>query len=173
MNRKEFVKTTMMATAALAIPGKKLFAAATDNKVRLAIAGVGLRGQNHLELILRRSDVDVVAICDIDDRTLSMAKEIINKSGKKMPQIYTGDNYAWKRLLEKEKPDGIIIVTPWEWHKEMVIGALEAGVKYVATEVILGITLQDHWDVVKAAEQHNAHVMMLDNVCYRRDVMAV
>ena len=37
----------------------------------------------------------------------------------------------------------------------------------------LGITLQDHWDVVKAAEKYNANVMMLENVCYRRDVMAV
>ena len=38
---------------------------------------------------------------------------------------------------------------------------------------MLGITLQDHWDVVKAAEKYNAHVMMLENVCYRRDVMAI
>jgi predicted dehydrogenase len=38
---------------------------------------------------------------------------------------------------------------------------------------VLGITLDDHWNVVKAAEKHKAHVMMLENVCYRRDVMAV
>lgn len=38
---------------------------------------------------------------------------------------------------------------------------------------MLGTTLPDHWDVVKAAEQHQAHMMMLENVCYRRDVMAV
>ena len=50
---------------------------------------------------------------------------------------------------------------------------ISAVLKYVATEVILGITLQDHWDVVKAAEKYNANVMMLENVCYRRDVMAV
>jgi len=34
---------------------------------------------------------------------------------------------------------------PLEWHKPMIVGSLEAGIKYVATEVILGITLQDHW----------------------------
>ncbi len=90
-----------------------------------------------------------------------------------MPQIYTGDDYAWKKMLEKGGLDGVVIVTPWEWHKPMVMGSLEAGLKYVATEVILGITLQDHWDVVKAAEKYNANVMMLENVCYRRDVMAV
>jgi hypothetical protein len=98
---------------------------------------------------------------------------MITKSGKKMPKVYTGDNYAWKKMVETEKLDGVLIVTPWEWHKPMIIGSLDAGIKYVGTEVILGITLQDHWDVVKSAEEHNAHVMMLENVCYRRDVMAV
>jgi len=173
MNRKEFVKTTAMATAALAIPSINLFAKKEDNKVRIALLGTGLRGQNHLELLLRKADVELVAICDVDDRMLTMAKDLISKSGKKMPQVYTGDNYAWKNLLEKEKLDGVIIATPWEWHKPMIMGALDTGLKYVATEVILGITLQDHWDVVKSAEKNNANVMMLENVCYRRDVMAV
>ena len=126
-----------------------------------------------MDLVLRRDDVELIAICDVDDRVLNESKEIINKSGKKMPKIYTGDNYSWKKLLETEKLDGVIIVTPWEWHKPMILGALDAGLKYVASEVILGITLQDHWDVVKAAEKNKAHVMMLENVCYRRDVMAV
>jgi len=173
MNRKEFIKSTAFATAAVSLPGKKLFASFDDPKVRIASIGTGLRGQNHLELLLRRNDVDLVAICDVDSRMLSMAKDIITKNGKKMPQIYTGSNDAWKQLLEKEKLDGVVIATPWEWHKPMIIGSLEAGIKYVATEVILGITLQDHWDVVKAAEKYNANVMMLENVCYRRDVMAV
>ncbi len=173
MNRKEFVKTTAMATAALAIPGAGLLAADAESKVRMAIIGTGLRGQNHLELLLQRSDVEVIAICDVDARMLGMAKELITKSGKKMPQVYTGDGYAWKRLLEKEKLDGVITATPWEWHKSIIIGSLEAGIKYVGSEVIIGITLQDHWDVVKACEQYHAHVMMLENVCYRRDVMAV
>ena len=172
MNRKEFVKTTAMATAAFAIPGS-LFARPAAAKVRMAIIGVGLRGQNHLDLVLRRDDVELVAICDIDTRMLTSAREMITKSGKKIPQVYTGDAYAWKRLLEKEKLDAVIIATPWEWHKPMILGSLEAGIKYVGTEVILGITLQDHWDVVKVAEKYNANVMMLENVCYRRDVMAV
>lgn len=173
MNRKEFVRTTAFATAAISLPGKNLWASFADQKVRIALIGTGLRGQSHLELLLRRNDVDLVAICDVEDRMLASAKDIITKSGKKMPQVYTGDDYAWKRLLDKEKLDGVVIATPWEWHKPMIIGALDAGLKYVGTEVILGITLQDHWDVVKAAEKYNAHVMMLENVCYRRDVMAV
>lgn len=78
-----------------------------------------------------------------------------------------------KMLEMKGGIDGIIIATPWEWHKEMIIGSIEAGIKYIGSEVMIGITLQDHWDVVKAAEKYKAHVMMLENVCYRRDVMAI
>jgi predicted dehydrogenase len=176
MNRKEFVRTAGIAAAGLVVlPSGNLFAKEYgDAKVKLAIIGVGARGLNHLELVLRRQDVDLVAICDVEPRTLALAKDMINKTGKKMPQIFTGDNYAWKKMLEiKGGLDGVVIATPWEWHKPMIMGALDAGLKYIATEVILGITLQDHWDVVKAAEKNNAHVMMLENVCYRRDVMAV
>ncbi|SHF25904.1 Gfo/Idh/MocA family protein [Flavisolibacter ginsengisoli] len=176
MNRKEFVRTAGIAAAGLVVlPSGNLFAKEYgDAKVKLAIIGVGARGLNNLELVLRRQDIDLVAICDVEPRTLALAKDMINKTGKKMPQIFTGDNYAWKKMLEiKGGIDGVVIATPWEWHKPMIIGAIDAGLKYIATEVILGITLQDHWDVVKAAEKNNAHVMMLENVCYRRDVMAV
>lgn len=174
MNRKDFIKNTGLTVASFSIlPAGSLFAQGAEPKVRIAIIGVGLRGQNHLDLLLRRSDVELVAICDVDNRMLTAAKELIAKSGKKQPQVYTGDAYAWKQMLGKEKLDGVVIATPWEWHKPMIIGSLDAGVKYVGTEVILGITLDDHWEVVKAAEKHNAQVMMLENVCYRRDVMAV
>jgi hypothetical protein len=172
MNRKEFIHSTALAAASVAL-SHNAFAKLSDQKIKIGIIGVGLRGQNHLELLLRRDDVDVVAICDIDFSMLNSAREIISKSGKQMPAIITGDKYAWKKLLEQKGLDAIIIATPWEWHKPMIIGALERGIKYVGTEVILGITLQDHWDVVNAAEKYKAHVMMLENVCYRRDVMAV
>lgn len=173
MQRKTFIKTSALAAAAVAA-SPDLFGQAADRKIKMALIGVGLRGQNHLDLLLRRNDVDIVAICDIDDRMLTSSKAMISKSGKKMPAIYTGDPYAWKKMLEiKGGIDGIIISTPWEWHKEMIVTSVESGIKYVGTEVILGITLQDHWDVVKASEKYKAHVMMLENVCYRRDVMAV
>ena len=174
MNRKDFIKTTGLTSAAIAaMPVTKVFSRTADAKVKIAVIGVGARGIGHVDLLLRRDDVDLVAICDVEDKALTRTKAMITKSGKKMPEVFTGDPYAWKTLLEKKQVDGVIIATPWEWHKPMIIGALEAGVKYVGSEVIIGITLEDHWDVVKAAEKYKAHVMMLENVCYRRDVMAV
>ena len=163
-----------MTAASLALlPSEQLYSLVADPKIKVGIIGTGLRGQNHLDLLLRRTDVELVAICDIDDRMLTAAKAMIAKSGQKMPQVITGDVYAWKKMLEIKGLEAVIIATPWEWHKPMVTGSLEAGIKYVGTEVMLGITLEDHWDVVKAAEKYNGHVMMLENVCYRRDVMAV
>jgi predicted dehydrogenase len=155
------------------MPAKNLFAGFGQEKVRIGLIGTGLRGQNHLELLVKRKDVDLVAICDVSNVMLESAKQIISQSGNRMPVIYTKDDFAWKRMFEKEKLDGVIIATPWEWHKPMIIGALDAGIRYVGTEVVLGISLQDHWDVVKAAEKTGSHVMMLENVCYRRDIMAV
>lgn len=174
MKRKDFIKNTGLAAAAFAVlPRQTLSAEPADAKVRIALIGTGLRGQNHLDLLLRRDDVELAAICDVSDVMLNTAREMIAKSGRKMPPVFTGDDLAWKKLLEVKKIDGIIVATPWEWHKPMIIGALEAGIRYIGTEVVLGITLQDHWDVVKATESYHAHVMMLENVCYRRDVMAV
>lgn len=175
MDRKKFLMQAGLASASLAfMPNSKIFASGSDVKVKMAIIGVGARGIWHLDLLLKRDDVDVVAICEIEPKALAIAKTMLGKSSKKMPQIFSEDEHAWKKLLEvKGGIDGVVIATPWELHKPMIIGSLEAGIKYVGTEVILGLTLQDHWDVVKAAEKYKAHVMMLENVCYRRDVMAV
>jgi predicted dehydrogenase len=173
MKRRTFLQNTAMAAAGISIIPSVNLQKNEDKKARLAFIGVGLRGQNHLDNALRRADVDVVAICDVDDRMLGMATDIIKKSGKPMPQIFKGDPYAYRKLLELKNIDGIIIATPWEWHCPMVLDSLQAGIKYIGTEVILGITLDDHWKVVHEAEKQKAHVTMLENVCYRRDVMAV
>ena len=172
MKRRTFVKNSGLAVAGLALaePGAGKW---PGSKVRLGVIGTGLRGQNHIDNALRRTDVDIVSICDVDDRMLQMTTELIKKSGKSMPKIYSGDPYAFRHLLDAKNLDAILIATPWEWHAPMVLEGLQSGIKYVATEVVLGITLDEHWEVVHEAEKQKAHVMMLENVCYRRDVMAV
>ena len=175
MNRKDFVRTSGLATAGLMLGTvTNVFAKDDRPKVRIGLIGVGARGIGHLDLLMRRDDVDLVAICEVEPRALENAKNYIAKNNKKMPLIFSESNDAWKKMYEINGGlDAVVIATPWELHTPMILGALKAGIKYVGTEVVLGITLQDHWDVVRAAEKYNAHVMMLENVCYRRDVMAV
>lgn len=174
-SRRSFIRNTALTTAGAAIATRSniLFAqnANASQRVRVGMIGVGLRGQNHLSLLLNRADTDLVAICDVDSKMLDMSKATITKSGKKMPQIFTGDDQAYQKLLALKNLDAIVISTPWEWHCPMILDAIDAGIKYIGTEVILGITLEDHWNVVRAAEKAKAHVSMLENVCYRRDVM--
>jgi hypothetical protein len=45
--------------------------------------------------------------------------------------------------------------------------------KYTAVEVSATVTLQESWDLVNTFEKTGSHCMILENVCYRRDVLAV
>lgn len=174
VTRRDFVKNVSLASAGLGLLSPFAASAATaDKKLRIGFIGVGLRGQSHLQMCLERDDVEIKVICDIDDHMISVSKDLIRKSGKPMPQIIKGDVFAYRDMLQPTKIDAVIISTPWEWHKPMIVDSINAGLKYVATEVVLGITLEDHWEVVRAAEAKNAQVMMLENACYRRDILAI
>lgn len=175
MDRRNFIKTSSsLAVASLATHNLHAFEKQKTplEKVKLAFIGVGLRGRNHLALALRRDDIEIVAICDIQEEPLERSREMFQKANKKLPKEYKDGVNAYKRLLENEKLDAVIISTPWEFHRDQAIDSMNAGV-YVGCEVIAGLTLEDHWDVVKTSESTGVPYMTLENVCYRRDVMAI
>ncbi|QPF71485.1 Gfo/Idh/MocA family oxidoreductase [Roseateles sp. DAIF2] len=172
MLRRQFLLSS--SAAALAASGlTPLARAAVRPRLRLAMIGTGMRGQVLLRELLRRDDVDMVALCDIEPIMLGRAMAMAEKAGKPAPKAYgqNGDTQAWRKLLEQPGLDGVIIATPWEWHAEMAIGAMQAKVA-VGCEVVAGITLQDHWDVLNTQLKTGTPYMLLENVCYRRDVMA-
>jgi hypothetical protein len=172
-SRRSFLKSVTAAGLGVTIlPSSIAFAKEKEPKVRLGFIGVGLRGQNHLDLALRRNDVEVVAICDVQPRMIEMSKALITKSGKPMPQIINDGPYGYRKLLERKDIEAVIIATPWEWHTVMCLDALNAR-KCVGCEVITGMTVEECWQLVRASEQTGMPLMMLENVCYRRDVMAV
>lgn len=147
---------------------------ATRERLRLGLIGTGMRGRVLLQELLRRDDVEVAALCDIEPVMLNQALAQVEKTGKKRPVTYgeNGDRHAYRRMLDAKQLDGVIIATPWEWHAPMAIDAMRAGVP-VGCEVVAGITLQDHWDVLNTQLKTKTPYMLLENVCYRRDVMAV
>lgn len=171
--RRNFIKTSTVAGLGLTIlPSSVAFPKEKDAKVRLGFIGVGLRGQGHLELALRRNDTEVVAICDVQQRMIDMSMEIVKESGKPKPQVIIDGPQGYKKLLENKDIDAVIIATPWEWHTVMCIDAMNAK-KYVGCEVITGMTVEECWQLVHTSERTGMPLMMLENVCYRRDVMAV
>ncbi|MFN7115401.1 MAG: Gfo/Idh/MocA family protein [Saprospiraceae bacterium] len=171
--RRDFIKETTIAGAGLTIlPSAAVFANNADEKVRLGFIGVGFRGQSHLDLALRRNDVEVVALCDIQQSMMDMALNLVTKAKKPKPQIIMDGPYGYRKLLENKNIDAVIISTPWEWHTQMCLDAMNAK-KYVGCEVITGMTVEECWELVHTSERTGMPLMMLENVCYRRDVMAV
>lgn len=172
MNRRHFCANGLVGLAGLTLmPSEVLFAKAKD-KVRLGYIGVGLRGRNHISEGLLRSDVEITAICDTQESSLKYCRAQFVKAGKKLPAEYTGGIDAYKKLLARKDIDAVVIATPWEFHKDQAIDAMRAG-KYVGCEVIAGITVADHWEILKVYEETKIPYMTLENVCYRRDVLAV
>lgn len=167
-SRRKFIKTAAIAGAGFTI----LPAFSQATKVRLGFIGVGLRGQSHLELALRRTDVEVVALCDVQQRMMDMSLKLVADAKKPKPAIIVDGPYGYRKLLENKDIDAVIIATPWEWHTVMCIDSMKAK-KYVGCEVITGMTIDECWDIVHTSEQTGMPLMMLENVCYRRDVMAV
>ena len=134
--RRAFIKDISAASAAVAISSSSFAGFVSPaNNVRVAVIGTGMRGQGHVDLLLRRKDTDIVAICDIDKRMLDTTKAIFTKAGKKVPPIFTGDKHSYRKMLELKNIDAIIIATPWEWHAPMILDSIKSGVKYIGTEV--------------------------------------
>jgi hypothetical protein len=79
---------------------------------------------------------------------------------------------GYKKLLENKDIDAVIIATPWEWHSIMCLDSMNAK-RYVGCEVNVGMTVEECWELVHTSERTGMPLMMLENVCYRRDVMAV
>ena len=171
--RRDFIKATAIAGAGLGIlSAENVFSSEKESKLRLGFIGVGLRGQSHLELALQRNDVDVIAMCDVQQVMMDSALKLVSKAGKSKPQVILDGPQGYKKLLENKDIDAVIIATPWEWHTVMCLDAMNAK-KYVGCEVITGMTIEECWELVHTSERTGMPLMMLENVCYRRDVMAV
>lgn len=179
INRRKFIQSTAMAGAAVVAPvsvsnasGAKSISPSTKDKVNIGIIGSGYRGQSHIALLLDRDDCNVVAVADIDKRMVASTKAIFDKRGKAQPKYFEDGPYDYKNLLAEANIDAVIIATPWRWHTEQATAAMKQG-KYVGTEVCGAFSIDECWQLVNTMEETGTHLFFLENVCYRRDVMAV
>lgn len=173
--RRNFIKKSAIAGAGVAIVPNLTFGITSSKKgekLKLGMIGVGLRGINHLDNVLLRKDVLVTAICDIDPNRISIALGKIEKAGQKKPEVFGNSDYDYRNLLALKDVDAVIISTPWLWHTRMAKDTMLAG-KYTGLEVSAANTMEECWDLVNTHEQTGTHLMILENVNYRRDVLAV
>ncbi len=170
MNRRNFLKTSVAATAALATAG--ISANDDPKRIRLGIIGTGSRGTSLLGTLLLFSQVEVRAVCDlIRDRAMRARSMVEQKTGS-APEVYADTESAWETLVRRNDLDAVIIATPWEWHTRMAVAAMRAG-KYPGVEVPAAASMPECWDLVRTSEKTGIPCMMLENVCYFRNVMAL
>lgn len=175
-SRRNFIKTTALAGLGTMLIPNTLFGNSfnfkIDKKVRIGLIGVGMRGQSNLDILAKREDVEVVAFADPNPIMMANAQKILAKNNKTKAQEFGNGNYDYKNLLELKNIDAVIVSTPWEWHKIQGLDAMKAK-KIVGMEVGGALDIKDCWDFVKTHEETGTPLFAMENVCYRRDVMAI
>lgn len=174
-SRRDFIKNSAILSTGIYVSPSMAFGVntnKTDIKLKVGLIGVGLRGANHLQNLLLRDDVTIAAICDIDLNRIKIAQDLISKKSKEKPKVFDKGEYDYKNLLDLKEVDAVIISTPWLWHARMAKDAMLAG-KYTGVEVSAANTLEECWDLVNIHEQTGTHLMILENVNYRRDILAI
>ena len=139
---------TLQSSGVLAFAGKV-------NKV--ALIGTGWYGKSDLFRLLQVSDVEVVAICDVDQNHLNEAGEMISKRQKsqKVPKKYKD----YRELLKENKLDLVIIGTPDHWHALIAIAAIKSGA-HVYLQKPVSVDVLEGEAVVATARKYNKKVQV-------------
>ena len=169
--RRDFIKKSALVGVAASVMPTSLFGS-SSSKLQIGVIGNGLRGQGMTRLLLNRPDVDIPVICDIDDIMIEKVLKVFEKQGRPIPKIYKDGPEDFRNMVAKEDLDGVYIATPWEWHHPMAMAAMENGL-HVGTEVPAALTVNECWDLVNISEKTGKLCMIMENVNYRRDIMAV
>jgi predicted dehydrogenase len=151
ISRRRFVRRSANGSAALAlpsiIPARVLGETAPSRRIALGFIGVGDHGINrNLRGFLNQPDAQVVALCDVDSRHLSQAKETVDKfyADAKRPNparglVMTKD---FREVVARPDIDAVVISTPDHWHVLPAVAAARAG-KDVTCEKPLSLTIQE------------------------------
>ncbi|MBL8296201.1 MAG: Gfo/Idh/MocA family oxidoreductase [Bryobacterales bacterium] len=143
MERRHFLMSSAVAAATPHL-------ASANNRVRVACVGVRGQGRSHIREYAGMENVEIAAVCDVDERVLNERLTDIEKLGKKRPQGYTD----LRKLLEDKSIDAVSIATPNHQHTLQTIWACQAG-KHVYTEKPCSYNMFESRQIVKAARKYN------------------
>lgn len=133
--------------------------------VRVGVIGLGDRGSEAVKRLSFIDGVEISALCDVRKVATDGSRSYLKSVGRPDPREFSGDDLAWKKLVEMPDLDLIYIVTPWVWHTRMAVYAMENG-KHTCCEVPLARTIDESWQLVETSEKTRKHCMMLENCCY-------
>ncbi|HTS31267.1 MAG TPA: Gfo/Idh/MocA family oxidoreductase [Bryobacteraceae bacterium] len=162
MDRRHF----LMGSAAALTAASSVFGSPNDT-VRVAVIGVGGhdwtsvgkgkaaagRGQDHLRGYSRLTNVEVAAVCDVDEGHLNYGLGVIEKATNKKPKGFTD----FRKLLDDKDIDVVSIATPNHWHTPIAIMACQAG-KDVYVEKPCSHNMFEAKQIVAAARKYDRMV---------------
>lgn len=125
ISRRRFLQgaTATLALTSFGAHGLDLIHPAKPHRVGLI--GTGWYGKSDLFRLIQVAPVEVVALCDVDRNLLNEAARMVAErlKTKKLPRLYTD----YRKLLEENELDIVLIGTPDHWHALQTIDALKAG----------------------------------------------
>jgi predicted dehydrogenase len=162
LHRRSFLKNTAITVLGsgivAAVPIEVLAAirkkVAPSDAIRVGVIGLRGQGWSNITSMLRQSEVQCVAICDIDQNVLSNRKADLQKLNM-TPKEYTD----YRRMLENKDIDVVIIATPDHWHCLQMTDAVAAG-KDVFTEKPVSNSIYETKLMVDAAKRYNRIVQV-------------
>jgi predicted dehydrogenase len=145
LSRRSFLHTAAVASAAPLVWTRTSHAAPSD-KLTVGVIGVGTMGRGHLNGLLGRESVEVVAVCDVVKERIDSAAEMVSK--KYAERIKSGQykgvasHTDFRKLLEMKGLDAVLIATPDHWHAIPCVLAARAG-KHIYCEKPLTNTVAE------------------------------
>ncbi|MBN1764333.1 MAG: Gfo/Idh/MocA family oxidoreductase [Sedimentisphaerales bacterium] len=100
-------------------------AVSPGNRITMAAIGVGDMGTGDLQGFLNIPEVQVVALCDVDDHRTENAKNLVSlKYGNNDCRVYRD----YRELLEQEKVDTVMHALPDHWHAIVSVACARKGI---------------------------------------------
>jgi len=161
-NRRKFIQQSAGLAASLSltnIPFSQVYAkrkkVAANDKIALGL--IGVRGVNwaNLESHLKVNGVECAALCDIDKNILNNRASDLQKITKNKADLYTD----FRKMLERDDIDAILVGTPDHWHTLASIYAMESG-KDVYVEKPLANSIEECLVLEKAVRRYNKVVQV-------------
>jgi predicted dehydrogenase len=146
MNRRHFLMNSAAALGTTALSA----VASPNDTVRIACVGLNGRGKSHMQAFTSLPNVDLVALCDVDDAVMAKASKFVTEKRGKAPVAYSD----LRKLLEDKSIDAISIATPNHLHTLQMVWACEAG-KDVYVEKPCSHDMFEAKQIVGAARKYN------------------
>lgn len=139
----------------MACSAAPILGAPSNGKYTTALVGSGWWGMNILRTALEAGESRIVALCDVDDNQLGPAVAEIEKLSGDKPKKFKD----YRELIEREKPEIVIVGTPDHWHPLVMIAAVKAGA-HVYVEKPIGHTVKEGRAMVRAARDNGRVVQV-------------